>query len=116
MLQSFRRNRDDLFLPNFANPLVRAMYATYVSYLPENEFAYKPEMKQDNRGWLAELLKQPGFGQIFVSRTKPGITRGNHWHHTKVEKFIVVEGEAVIRFRKVDGGRSPSSIPFPARR
>jgi UDP-2-acetamido-2,6-beta-L-arabino-hexul-4-ose reductase len=103
MLQSFRRNRSDLYLPNFANPLVRAMYATYVSYLPENDFSYKPEMKRDERGWLAELIKQPGFGQIFVSRTKPGITRGNHWHHTKVEKFIVVEGEAVIRFRKVGG-------------
>jgi UDP-2-acetamido-2,6-beta-L-arabino-hexul-4-ose reductase len=103
MLQSFRRNREDLYLPNFANPLVRAMYATYVSYLPENEFAYKPEMKLDNRGGLAELLKQPGFGQIFVSHTKPGFTRGNHWHHTKVEKFIVVAGEALIKFRKVDG-------------
>jgi UDP-2-acetamido-2,6-beta-L-arabino-hexul-4-ose reductase len=113
MLQSFRRNREDLYLPNFANPLVRAMYATYVSYLPENGFAYRPEMKRDNRGWLAELIKQPGFGQIFVSRTKPGVTRGNHWHHTKVEKFIVVEGEAVVRFRKVDSNEVREVLEYP---
>lgn len=103
LLRSFRASRDTLILPDFSSKLTRALYATYVSYLPEGEFAYKPEMKRDNRGFLAELIKQPGFGQIFISRTKPGITRGNHWHHTKVEKFIVVEGEAVIRFRKVDG-------------
>jgi UDP-2-acetamido-2,6-beta-L-arabino-hexul-4-ose reductase len=103
MLYSFRASRSSLVLPDFGSPLVRAMYATFVSYLPENGFSYKPEMKHDNRGWLSELIKQPGFGQIFVSRTKPGITRGNHWHHTKVEKFIVIEGEALIRFRKTDG-------------
>ena len=50
---------------------------------------------------LAEFLKSPSFGQIFVSRTKPGITRGNHYHHTKTEKFLVVQGKAVIRFRKI---------------
>jgi UDP-2-acetamido-2,6-beta-L-arabino-hexul-4-ose reductase len=102
-LHSFRLSRGTLTLPDFSSPLTRALYATYVSYLPENEFAYRPEMKPDHRGFFSELIKQPGFGQISVSRTKPGITRGNHWHHTKGEKFIVVEGEAVIRFRKVDG-------------
>ncbi len=60
-------------------------------------------MKTDNRGGLAEFLKSPSFGQIFVSRTKPGIVRGNHYHHTKTEKFFVVEGEAVIRFRHILG-------------
>ncbi len=54
---------------------------------------------------LAEFLKSPHFGQIFVSRTKPGITRGNHYHHTKIEKFMVVAGRGVIRFRQIDGGR-----------
>lgn len=103
MLQSFHRSRTTLVLPDFDTPLQCALYATYVSYLPERNFAIKPEMKHDHRGWLAELIKQPGFGQVFVSRTKPGVTRGNHWHHTKVEKFIVLAGEAVIRFRKVGG-------------
>jgi UDP-2-acetamido-2,6-beta-L-arabino-hexul-4-ose reductase len=58
-------------------------------------------MKHDDRGWLTEFIKSSNFGQIFISRTKPGITRGNHWHHTKVEKFLVVEGDAVVRFRHV---------------
>ncbi len=61
-------------------------------------------MRSDNRGWLAEFLKSPAIGQIFVSVTKPGIVRGNHWHHTKAEKFLVVSGEAVVRFRHVCGG------------
>jgi UDP-2-acetamido-2,6-beta-L-arabino-hexul-4-ose reductase len=52
---------------------------------------------------LAEWIKQPGIGQIFISHTKPGITRGNHFHHTKVEKFLVVQGEAVVRFRQIQG-------------
>jgi len=60
------------------------------------------DIKSDERGCLAEFLKLSSFGQIFVSRTKPGITRGNHYHHTKTEKFMVVEGDAIIRFRSVD--------------
>jgi UDP-2-acetamido-2,6-beta-L-arabino-hexul-4-ose reductase len=72
--------------------------------LPENEFAYKPEIKEDNRGQLAELLKSFCSGQIFISRTKPGITRGNHYHNTKTEKFIVIYGEAIIRFRHIKRG------------
>lgn len=102
MLRAFRMSRETLLLPDFSSPFARALYATYVSYLPENGFSCKPEMKRDARGFLSELIKRPGFGQIFVSRTKPGITRGNHWHHTKAEKFVVVEGEAVVRFRKAD--------------
>ena len=61
-------------------------------------------MKSDERGSLAEFLKSPAMGQIFVSRTKPGITRGDHYHHTKAEKFLVIEGEAVIRFRHIQSG------------
>jgi UDP-2-acetamido-2,6-beta-L-arabino-hexul-4-ose reductase len=59
-------------------------------------------VRPDSRGELAEFLKQHHFGQLFISRTKPGVTRGNHFHNTKVEKFLVVEGEAIIRFRKID--------------
>lgn len=101
IIQSFRKSRETLVLPNFEDEFTRFLYATYVSYLPEDGFGYGVEMKHDQRGWLAELIKSKQFGQIFVSRTKPGITRGNHWHHTKVEKFIVVEGRAIIRFRNV---------------
>lgn len=102
-LRSFRQSRDTLVLPDFSSELTRALYATYVSFLPEDGFAYGTEIKRDNRGWLTELIKSPAFGQIFVSHTQPGITRGNHWHHTKVEKFIVLSGQGVIRFRRMDG-------------
>ena len=90
-------------LPDFADRFIRCLYATYLSYLPEGEFAYALDIKRDNRGELAEFLKSPHCGQIFVSRTKPGVTRGNHFHHTKIEKFLVVEGEALIRFRHIEG-------------
>ena len=102
-LQGFRSSRRDLVVPDFANPFIKRLYATYLAYLPEDQLAYALDKKEDQRGALAELLKAPSFGQIFVSRTKPGITRGNHYHDTKTEKFCVVEGEALVRFRHIQG-------------
>ena len=78
-------------LPDFSDPFVRALYATYLSYLEPAACAYSLEKKTDNRGSLAEFIKAKPSGQLFISRTKPGITRGNHYHHTKTEKFLVVE-------------------------
>jgi UDP-2-acetamido-2,6-beta-L-arabino-hexul-4-ose reductase len=106
LLRSFRSSREDLHIPDFSDRFTQALYATYLSYLPEGAFAYDLKMRSDNRGWLAEFLKSPAIGQIFVSVTKPGITRGNHWHHTKTEKFLVVSGEAVVRFRQIDSGET----------
>lgn len=103
LIVSFRESRRTLFLPGFDSRFVRALYATYLSYLDGEDFAYGLTIRTDDRGSLAEMLKGEPFGQIFVSRTKPGITRGNHYHHTKTEKFLVVEGDAVIRFRRIDG-------------
>ena len=103
MIRSFRDARHSLRVPAFDNPLVRRIYATYLSYLEGTDFGYDLDVKTDNRGYLAEFLKSSSFGQIFVSRTKPGIIRGNHYHHTKTEKFLVVQGEAVIRFRHILG-------------
>jgi UDP-2-acetamido-2,6-beta-L-arabino-hexul-4-ose reductase len=100
-IRSFRATRDSLRVPAFDDPLIYRLYATYLSYLEGPDFAYKLDLKIDNRGCLAEFLKSPSFGQIFVSRTKPGITRGNHYHHTKTEKFLVVQGTAIIRFRNI---------------
>ena len=104
LIRSFKNSRQSLVLPDFSDPFIKRLYATYLSYLPENEFSYRPEIKIDNRGQLAELLKSPYSGQIFISRTKPGITRGNHYHGTKTEKFIVIDGEAIIRFRHIKRG------------
>ena len=103
LVTSFRDSRNTLHLPDVSQAFVRALYATYLSYLPTDQLGYQLAIKSDPRGSLAEFIKQPAFGQLFVSRTKPRITRGNHFHHTKVEKFLVVEGEAVIRFRLVEG-------------
>jgi len=102
-IEMFRDSRHSLLLPDFSDPFLKRLYAKYISYFEENDFAYQLTIREDARGELAEFLKQAHFGQIFISRTKPGITRGNHFHHTKVEKFLVVDGDAVIRFRRIDG-------------
>jgi UDP-2-acetamido-2,6-beta-L-arabino-hexul-4-ose reductase len=100
-IRSFRESRHSLKIPAFDNAVIGKLYATYLSYLDGPEFVYELDVKADPRGHLAEYLKSPSFGQIFISRTKPGITRGNHYHHTKTEKFLVVQGNAVIRFRHI---------------
>jgi UDP-2-acetamido-2,6-beta-L-arabino-hexul-4-ose reductase len=103
-IRSFRDMRTSLVLPDFRNDFERALYGTYLTYLNKREFEYGLEKRSDQRGSLAEFLKSSSMGQIFVSRTKPGITRGDHYHHTKAEKFLVLEGEAVIRFRSIQSG------------
>jgi UDP-2-acetamido-2,6-beta-L-arabino-hexul-4-ose reductase len=100
-LYSFAESRKTLVIPNLEDDFEKCLYATYTSYIPKDDFSYCLEMKHDDRGWLAEFIKSSQFGQIFISRTKPGITRGNHWHHTKIEKFLVIEGDALIKFRKI---------------
>ena len=110
-IRSFRDMRTSLVLPDFSNDFERALYGTYLTYMNEKEFEYGLDIKTDQRGSLAEFLKSPAMGQIFVSRTKPGVTRGDHYHHTKTEKFLVLEGEAVIRFRHIqpeDRGQKPA--------
>jgi UDP-2-acetamido-2,6-beta-L-arabino-hexul-4-ose reductase len=112
----FRDSRSSLQLSNFNDPFNRSLYATYLSYLSTDDFAYSLDQRVDQRGELAELLKSSHFGQIFVSRTRPGITRGNHYHDTKVEKFVVLEGDAVIRFRSIlpeIGGQKSEVIEYP---
>lgn len=95
--------RQSLAIPDMSDALNRNLLATYTSFLPPDEFAYALPQSEDARGRLAEFIKAPSFGQVFVSTTKPGQSRGNHWHHTKVEKFLVISGKAHIQFRnKVD--------------
>jgi UDP-2-acetamido-2,6-beta-L-arabino-hexul-4-ose reductase len=103
-VEAFHEMRTTLTLPDFAHWFNRALYATYLSYVPPEERRYSLEIKSDARGSLAEFIKQEHFGQVFVSRTKPGVTRGNHYHHTKAERFFVVEGDGLIRMRPVEGG------------
>jgi UDP-2-acetamido-2,6-beta-L-arabino-hexul-4-ose reductase len=102
-IQGFWDSRISLSVPDMCDSFIHSLYATYITYLPEDSFAYALTQRADPRGELAELLKSPRIGQIFVSRTRPGITRGNHYHDTKVEKFVVLEGDAVIRLRHILG-------------
>lgn len=102
LLESFKSMRSNLQLPDYNDLFIKKLYTTYLSYLSESEFAYSLTKHEDNRGWLSELIKSPSLGQMFVSTTKPGITRGNHYHHTKVEKFIVIQGKGMIRFRHIE--------------
>lgn len=104
LLRSFREMRQNLLVPNFADDFTLRLYATFLSYLAKDDFGYDLSQRCDPRGSLAEFVKSPSFGQVFVSRTHPGITRGNHYHHTKAEKFFVVEGQAVVRFRSILNG------------
>ncbi len=101
LVRSFRESRKSLIVPDFCDDFTHVLYGTYLSYLETDDFAYDLEQRCDPRGCLAEFVKSEPFGQVFVSRTKPGITRGNHFHHTKTEKFLVLEGEAIIRFRHI---------------
>lgn len=102
LLRSFRSHRETLLLPDYSSPLVRALYATFLTYLKPETLGYGLERKTDPRGSLAEFVKSSRFGQIFISRTKPGITRGNHYHHTKCEKFMVLEGQGLVRIRQIE--------------
>ena len=84
-----------------ADSFTKKLYSTYLSYLPADDFAYDLNMHCDNRGSFTEFLRTPERGQVSVNISKPGIVKGNHWHHTKNEKFLVVKGEGVIRFRQI---------------
>ncbi len=103
IILSFNQNRKTLFLPDVGNSLEKALYSTWLSYLPTDDFSYELELKTDPRGSLFELLKTKSSGQIFLSTTLPGITRGNHFHHTKTEKFVVIQGIGRIQFRSAIG-------------
>jgi UDP-2-acetamido-2,6-beta-L-arabino-hexul-4-ose reductase len=103
LVRSFRASRQTLLLPSFDDEFTRLLYVTYLSYLDGREFSYALQQRSDARGTLAEFMKSAAFGQIFVSRTNPGVTRGNHYHHSKTEKFLVVEGEGLVRFRAING-------------
>ena len=100
-IYAINKIRQSLVIPDLSDDLNKYLYATFLSYLPTNNFSYNLSKNTDNRGWLAEFIKSDYFGQIFISKTKPGVTRGDHWHHTKIEKFLVIEGDAEINFRNI---------------
>jgi len=102
ILQSFKAMRTECNIPGMENRLIKKLYSTYLSYLSTDGFSIPINTHVDDRGSFSELLHFGGMGQVSVNISKPGITKGNHWHHTKNEKFIVISGEGMICFRKVD--------------
>jgi UDP-2-acetamido-2,6-beta-L-arabino-hexul-4-ose reductase len=101
-IQFFRDMQQSLRTPDFSIRFNQQLYATYLSYVEPARSEYGLDVQSDARGSLAEFIKSPWFGQIFVSRTRPGVTRGNHYHHVKTEKFLVLSGEGVIRLRQIE--------------
>lgn len=102
LIYSFKESRKNLLVADLSDPFTKKLYSTYLSYLPEDQFSYPLKMNVDERGSFTEFLKSNDRGQVSVNISKPGITKGQHWHHTKNEKFLVVSGKGVIRFRKID--------------
>lgn len=109
-IQSFRNSRDTLVIDRVGTGLVRALYATYVSYLPVESFAYTVPQYGDPRGVFVEMLKTPDCGQFSFFTAHPGITRGGHYHHTKTEKFLVIKGQARFKFRHMHTGETHELI------
>lgn len=101
LLQEFKNSRETKIVPDMTDEsFCKKLYSTYLSYLPEQEFRYPLKMNEDERGSFTEILRTADRGQFSVNISKPGIEKGNHWHNTKNEKFVVVSGKALIQFRR----------------
>jgi len=100
-LKSFKKSRDDLYIPNVGNDFTKKLYSTYISYLPEDNFSYELETYADDRGSFTEMLRSKNCGQVSINISKPEVSKGDHWHHSKIEKFLVVKGKALIKFRDI---------------
>ena len=100
LIFKFKESRNNLSVINTADEFEKKLYSTYLSFLPEDKFLYAVNSHKDDRGSFTELLRTDNAGQFSVNVAKPGIIKGNHWHNTKNEKFVVVKGEAEISFRQ----------------
>jgi UDP-2-acetamido-2,6-beta-L-arabino-hexul-4-ose reductase len=106
LIQAFKSSRLSLMTERVGTGLVRALYATYVSYLPVDAFTYTVPQHGDPRGVFVEMLKTPDCGQFSFFTAHPGITRGGHYHHSKTEKFLVIKGQARFKFRHMQTGQT----------
>lgn len=106
LIRAFRDSRGSLVTERVGTGLVRALYATYVSYLPVEAFAYDVPQHVDRRGVFVEMLKTPDCGQFSFFTAHSGVTRGGHYHHSKTEKFLVIRGQALFRFRHMQTGQT----------
>lgn len=102
LIKSFHDEPQNLMVPDQADGFAKKLYSTYLAALPEDKFSYSLTMHCDNRGSFTEALHSVERGQVSVNVSKPGIAKGQHWHHTKHEKFLVVSGKGEINFRMAD--------------
>ncbi|SFE68502.1 UDP-2-acetamido-2,6-beta-L-arabino-hexul-4-ose reductase [Paracidovorax wautersii] len=105
-LRSFAEMRESMVVPAVGTGFLRALYSTYISYLPAEDFVYTVSRHDDPRGTFVEMLKTRESGQFSYFTARPGITRGGHYHHTKTEKFLVIKGTARFGFRQVATGET----------
>lgn len=105
IIESFRESRQNLTTPRVGTGVVRALYSTYLSYLELDAFEYRVPVHADPRGEFVEMLKTPDSGQFSYFTAHPGVTRGEHYHHTKTEKFLVIKGTAHFGFRHIVTGQ-----------
>jgi UDP-2-acetamido-2,6-beta-L-arabino-hexul-4-ose reductase len=105
-IRAFHDGRRKLAVEHVGTGFKHKLYATYLSHLPSEQFTYPLKKEEDHRGFFAEILKTVDSGQFSVLAVLPGMTRGDHYHHTKAEKFIIVEGEALFRFRNIVTGKT----------
>lgn len=106
LIQAFYDSRGSLVTERVGTGLARALYATYVSYLPVDDFSYNIPQYADKRGVFVEILKTPDCGQFSFFTAHPGQTRGGHYHHSKTEKFLVIKGQGLFRFRHMLSGET----------
>lgn len=100
-LYEFKNSMNSIYVPNTGNDFVKKLYSTYISYLPLESTVTSASKNVDERGSFTELVRTKECGQFSISFSKPGVVRGNHYHHTKLERFIVVKGKAKISFSSV---------------
>ena len=105
LLNEFHEQPKSLTIPEIpAGSFAKKLYSTYLSYLPKEKVAFSLKMNEDNRGSFTELLRSTNCGQVSINISKPGITKGEHWHNTKWEFFIVVSGRGLIQMRRIGSG------------
>ncbi len=100
-ISNFEKSRKKYFINDLNDPFNKKLYSTFISYLPKNKFTYSLDAKKDKRGSFIEFLKNDNIGQISVFVAKKNVTRGKHFHHTKVEKFLVVKGNAKFKLKNM---------------
>lgn len=101
IIKSFKDSISSIMVPKTGDEFIKKLFSTYLSYVDLDELVFSPKVNRDDRGSFVELVRSKDSGQFSVSTSKPGVIRGNHYHHTKMEKFIVIKGKAKIKFRHV---------------